>query len=168
MLTGSMLTLSVPAVSADCRRRTSMREDAVIRVEATDTDGESAVAYVKVRGNDAPTAVDQRPTLALTVGTQAAAADDGDDPDTTILTMPTGGQITCATLNVCTTSMIGDRDCNDVTTDIGREPPGHLTWSVRDLQDHPTRCLLRSTGGVMITGLKATAAATVEGEGVGS
>ena len=81
-LTGSMLDVMVPEPFDTTQSPTQYAQDALILVEAKDTDGESAVLYVKVRGNIAPEGGGGT-DINLTVGTQAAPSGDGDAPITT-------------------------------------------------------------------------------------
>ena len=106
MLDDGMLTLTVTEPFAPAPA--DHAEDALILVEAMDTDGESAVLYVKVRGNLAPTVnTDAATEIGLTVGTQNAASGDGDDPDYYVDADGATADITCPMLNACYIDLTG-------------------------------------------------------------
>ena len=149
-LDGSMLTLSVnePFTPAAAHAR-----DSVIRVEATDN-GDSAVLYVRVRGNVAPAGSG---VLELTIGTQAAPADDSDEPDYVDSDNEMGARVTCAMLNVCTVDLIGVMGQTDVFMDVNLRDT--LTFHV--FEDSDLVEAVETATGVMIKGLKSGSATVV-------
>jgi hypothetical protein len=145
-LTGSMLDVMVPEPFDTTQNAANYAQDALILVEAKDTDGESAVLYVKVRGNIAPTGGGGT-EIDLTVGTQAAPSGDGDAPDY----HTADNVITCPTLNVCMVDLTG------VFSDDNLQDS--MRWMV-DV-DSDSISAVPTAKGVMITGRKAAATAIV-------
>ena len=145
-LDGSMLTLSVaddftPTIELE------NDEDAVIRIEATDGD-DSAVLHVRVRGNMPP---DRESTTAITliVGTQAAPAGDGDEPDY-FDTNPNADDVTCAMLNACAIDLNGLFSDNNL-----RDSHTYMAY----VADNDVISVETTDTGVMIMGLKGQATA---------
>ena len=150
----SMLTLTVDAtteVPSDVA--TNPIVDISIPVQATDTTGAVATSNVIVRMNVAPSVVDNGP-WALTVGLQDAPTADGDDddmdPDDYHVAAVTGGDVTCVMLNSCKVMIeAGDNNRDD-----------SYMWKFYNPNEDTIRVVATDDGdGVMITGLKAAAAA---------
>ena len=152
-LDGSMLMLRV--VDDFAPATPTHDDDAVIRIEATDND-DSAVLYVRVRANINPAGTG---TLALTIGTQNAPADDSEEPDYVDSEDETGARVTCEMLNSCTVDLVDVMGQTDVFTDA----------NIRDELEFHARVsagsefvVAEATGtGVKITGRQAGTATVV-------
>ena len=144
-LDGSMLTLSVADDFTPAEENHD--EDQVIRIEATDGD-DSAVLHVRVRGN-VPPARSNIQNFTLVVGTQAAPAGDGDEPDY----YDTGDRmddVTCAMLNACAI------DLNGLFSDVNlRDSLTYMAY----VADNDDISVETTDDGVMIMGLKGQATA---------
>ena len=112
-LDGAELTVSVDTVpfAGD-----DHGDDTVIVVEATDSStGANEVAHVEVRLNQPPVIAEVAQALVLTVGTQPAAAPDGEDDGEEPDDYDTDDEAVCVTLNVCTVTLVVD-DANNQDT----------------------------------------------------
>ena len=148
-----MLKLMMDAEGFDPANNTPANyvEDALILVEAMDTDGESAVLYVKVRGNLPPTVHgDATTAIELTVGTQEAASEDGDDPDYYVDAADSTADITCPMLNTCYVDLTGRFSVANLRDTLTFKAYVDPTTDIE---------IMETDKGVMITGLTAQATA---------
>jgi hypothetical protein len=149
-LDGSMLTLKMGEQEAPTG--SDPIEDITIPIQATDTNGAVATTTVIVRGNVMP-AVSSDADIVLTVGLQDAPTKDGDDmdmdPDDYDGQTITDGDVTCVMLNSCEVMLMAtDRNRDDSSM-----------WMFYNPSD--TFMAVATKDGVMITGLKAGAGASV-------